>query len=84
LTKKDNRDFLRLMAHDAKEVNPDKLGRITLPAYLTELAQLNKQVVVVGSYDYIEIWDQTKYHQYLDKLEQEAETIAERLETDVN
>ena len=78
-TKKNNRDFVRLMAHDAREVVPDSLGRVKLPAYLTELAGLNKQVVVVGSYNYIEIWDQTKYHRYLDRLEKQAEQIAERL-----
>ncbi len=81
-TKKDNRDFVRLMAHDAKEIIPDKLGRVKLPAYLTELAGLKKQVVVVGSYNYIEIWDQARYHKYLEKLEKQAEEISERLEDD--
>ncbi len=83
-TKKDNRDFIRLMTNDAKLVEPDKLGRVTLPAYLTKLAKLKKQVVVVGSYSYIEIWDQAKYHQYLNKLEKEAEKIAERLPDDTD
>ena len=84
LTKKDNRDFVRLMAHDAKAVTPDKLGRVKLPAYLTELAGLKKEVVIVGSYDYIEIWDKDKYHTYLEKLEKQAEQIAERLSDEPN
>lgn len=83
-TKKANRDFIRLMTNDAKLVEPDKLGRVTLPAYLTKLAGLKKQVVVVGSYNYIEIWDQAKYHKYLEKLEKEAEKIAERLPDDTD
>ncbi len=83
-TKKDNRDFVRLMAHDAKQLTPDKLGRIQLPEYLTQLAQLKKNLVVVGSYDHVEIWDQIKYHQYLEKLEKKAEVIAERLEDVTN
>jgi len=83
-TKKDNRDFIRLMTHDAKRITPDKLGRVQLPEYLTELAHLKKAVVIVGSYNYVEIWDQTKYHQYLDRLEKKAEKIAERLEHETN
>jgi len=83
-TKKDHRDFIRLMTNDAVEVKPDKLGRVQLPEYLIKLAGLKKNVVIVGSYSRIEIWDQAKYHQYLDKIENQAEKIAERLDEDRN
>ena len=79
-TKKTNRDFVRLMVNDAKSVSPDNNGRILLPDYLIELAQLQKQVVIVGSLTYLEIWDQERYHAYLDQLGPQAETIAENLE----
>lgn len=78
-TKKTHRDFIRLMSNEAREVQSDANGRVSLPEYLIKFGQLSKQVVVVGSYSYIEIWDQTKYHQYLDQIEKKAAVIAERI-----
>lgn len=80
LTKKTQREFIRLLTNDAKEVRVDKLGRIQLPDYLIEQAGLQKQVVIAGSYRYIEIWDQSKYHEHLDQVEDQAEILAEKIE----
>lgn len=73
------RDFWRYISNEAYEVQPDNLGRITLPTSLTELAKLQKEVVVVGSMQYIEVWDRNQYHQYLDQISDQAEEIAESL-----
>ncbi len=78
-TKKTNRDFVRLMTNDATQVEADANGRIAIPEFLRAAAQLTKQVVVVGSYNRIEIWDVDKYHQYLDQLSAQAESIAEEV-----
>ncbi len=80
-TKKINRDFMRYMVNDARLVTLDKQGRVLLPEYLTTFAHLTKEVVVVGSFQYIELWDQNRYHKYLDTLENSAEQIAEQIET---
>lgn len=79
LTHKQHRDFARLMANEASEVTPDKNGRIQLPEYLTTFAQLTKNLVVVGSLKYVEIWDRERYHTYVAQLEPQAEAIAESL-----
>lgn len=79
LTKKTQREFVRLLTNDAMAVEVDKLGRIKLPDYLIKQAGLQKQVVIAGSYRYIEIWDQTKYHQHLDQIGDQAETLAEKV-----
>lgn len=79
-TKKSHRDFIRLMANDAAEVSVDGNGRVSLPEYLTVFAHLKKDLVVVGSYSRIEIWDRDNYHLYLDEIESQAENIAEGLE----
>lgn len=81
-TRKDYRDLIRLMTNEASEVKNDSLGRMQLPEYLTQFANLTKEIVVVGSFDYVEIWDREKYHQYMKKNEQEAEKIAERTTSD--
>ena len=78
-TKKRARDFWRYLSNDAYEIATDNLGRITVPPSLAEFAQLQKDVVVVGSMQYIEIWDQQKYHQYLDEINKNAEEITEEL-----
>ncbi|MEN8253576.1 MAG: division/cell wall cluster transcriptional repressor MraZ [Patescibacteria group bacterium] len=78
-TRKDNRDFVRLMSNDACQVSADKNGRVLLPEYLTKFAKFKKNLVIVGSYSRIEIWDQDLYHEYIDKLEEKSEDISETL-----
>ncbi len=79
-TKKAHRDLIRIMSNEAKEVTVDSSGRVHLPEYLTKFAQLEDSVVIVGSFNRIEIWDQEKYHQYANQLEQNADSIAESVE----
>lgn len=79
-TKKAHRDFVRLMTNDAQEVEVDRLGRILIPDYLRTFAKLDKQAVVVGSYSRIEIWDVQEYHTYIERIESQAEEIAEHIE----
>lgn len=79
LTHKQNRDFARLMANEASEVTPDKNGRIQLPEYLTAFGGMTKDIVIVGSINYVEIWDRERYHAYVAQLEPQAEAIAESL-----
>lgn len=79
-TKKRNRDFVRLLANEAKDVTPDSTGRVQLPEYLIEFAGLTKDVVIVGSLNKVEIWDRDRYHAYLETIEPEAESISESLE----
>ena len=79
-TRKDNRDFLRLMSNDANQISVDNNGRVLLPEYLTKFAKLKKNLVIVGSYSRVEIWDQELYHQYIDSLEKRAEQVSERID----
>ena len=82
LTKKANRDLLRLMTNEAKELSADENGRVNLPDYLIEFAKLEKNVVVVGSLNHLEVWDQEKYHHYIDQIEGQAESIAESISSE--
>lgn len=79
LTKQDTRRFIRLMAHDAAYVKYDPQGRILIPQVLKDIAKLKNKVVIAGSLDWVEIWDQDLYHQKLDKDQDQAELVAERL-----
>ncbi|MBW7956221.1 division/cell wall cluster transcriptional repressor MraZ [Patescibacteria group bacterium] len=80
-TKKAHRDFVRLLTNDADAVEVDSQGRVTIPEYLRATAQLTKNVVIVGSFERVEIWNVDKYHAYLDTLAGQAEAIAEQIGT---
>ena len=58
---------------------PDRQGRITVPAPLIERAGLRRDVVVAGVYDHVEIWDRDAWRDQLKRVEGSAEDVAERL-----
>jgi MraZ protein len=51
------RDVERAFFAGAMEASPDRQGRVAIPTGLREFASLERDVVVVGLYDHIEIWD---------------------------
>jgi MraZ protein len=57
----------------------DRQGRLVLPAPLLEHAGLQREVVVAGVYDHIEIWDRTRWRSQPHQVEGRAEDAAERL-----
>ena len=52
---------LRALFAYAAYCEPDPQGRILLPAKLREYAGLTKEVVVVGSFDRVEIWNAQRW-----------------------
>lgn len=80
LTNSASRAFARLMLAGATQVNIDKQGRITLPAYLREYAGLQGAVVVAGLFSRVEIWSQDGWKSYKSNTEGDASVIAEELE----
>ena len=54
-------DAMRAFAANAHEVRPDSQGRITIPQRLREFAGLEREVVVIGAIDRIEIWDAARW-----------------------
>lgn len=77
--KKDMREFKRLFLSGASEVEVDRLGRILVPDYLKEYAQLGKEIVIAGLFNRLEIWDHDKWQVHKKGLESQADKIAEKL-----
>ncbi len=50
--------YLRFISLSAVNAEPDVQGRIIIPAELREYAQLEKEVMFVGMYDTVEIWNE--------------------------
>ena len=53
----DDRNVARVFFAGAQEASPDRQGRVALPANLRAFAQLDREVVVNGAFDHVEIWD---------------------------
>ena len=52
---------LRPLFANAIDCEPDGQGRILIPAKLREYANLQKEVVVIGSFDRVEIWNAERW-----------------------
>ena len=75
----DVRGFNRIILAGAVNVDFDRLGRILVPDFLKQYAILKKNVVIVGVYNRLEIWDETKWETYKQKTEKNVGDIAQRL-----
>jgi len=75
----DARGFIRIILAGAAPVEFDSLGRILIPDYLKAYAELEKNVVVVGLYSRLEIWNEEKWYAYKKRMESEVGNMAERL-----
>ena len=58
------RDYQRMLASGASDETPDKQGRITIPQHLRSYAGLDKDCVVVGAINRVEVWDAAAWEQY--------------------
>lgn len=58
------RDYQRMLASGASDEIPDKQGRITIPPHLRSYAGLDKDCVVVGAIDRVEVWNAAAWEQY--------------------
>ncbi len=79
LSQANSRAFVRLMMAGAMDVDIDSQGRILIPDYLRKCASLNKETVVTGLYNRVEIWDRQNWERYKQKTESASEEIAEKL-----
>jgi MraZ protein len=76
---KESRQMSRFMFASASEAELDKQGRVMVPAPLVEHAGLEREVVVAGVRDHLEIWDRAAWREQLKEVEGSAELVAERL-----
>jgi MraZ protein len=79
LSQANARSFARVMIAGAMDVKLDSLGRILIPDYLKDYAELDKKVVIAGLYDRIEIWNEENWQKYGATTGIQVENIAEGL-----
>lgn len=69
-----NPNALRGLAAMSEEVRPDAQGRIMMPARLQLFAELDREIVVCGAIDRIEIWNAASWNEMADELDQSVAT----------
>lgn len=80
LTNKDARIFTRFFLGSAVDGGLDKQGRVLISSALRNFANLEKEVVLVGVLDRVEIWDKAKWEENNTVIEDNMDDIADRME----
>ena len=80
-TKKDARNFTRFFLSGATITELDKQGRANIQAPLIDYASLEKDCIIIGVNDRLEIWSKEKWEEFIDLNEDKLSDIAENLFT---
>jgi MraZ protein len=78
-TKKDARIFIRSFFSGATECEFDRQGRINITSPLVSYADIDKECVIIGANDRIEIWSQKGWDEFMNINSSKLEDIAENL-----
>lgn len=79
ITNQQARKWMRVVAAFASETTCDKQGRITIPPNLIEWARLEKEVLITGALDRVEIWNPEIFAGYTGDIGEKFEELAEGL-----
>lgn len=75
----DARNFRRMVFAEAVDLTLDRQGRILIPPELRAYADIDREAVVVGVHDAIEIWSPARWETMNTVMEQDGAAIAQRL-----
>jgi MraZ protein len=75
----DTRGMSRFLLSGAVETEVDGAGRILVPDFLKEFADLKSRVVLAGVSDRVEIWNEKTWEEYKRRIEKGAEQMAQKL-----
>ena len=69
-TLRDVREYQRWTQYRAEDATPDKQGRITLTAIQRTWAGLDRDVIVIGAGNRLEVWDPERWETYSAALDE--------------
>ncbi len=73
------RAYGRMLFSAASEQVPDRQGRITLTPELRQYAGIDREAVVIGVYDRLEIWEPARWEAYNAEQEQSFANLQEQI-----
>lgn len=79
MTDRHVKDFMRHFIAPAMECPLDKHGRILIPLSLRDFAKLSKEVILLGMDYKIEIWDQKRWKEKEEQINQSSDQISAAL-----
>lgn len=77
---RETRFFVRSLAQNLRAVSVDSQGRISIPAELAAKAGITGDIMFLGKFDTMELWQPDRYNSYIDEAEFSCEEIAEGLD----
>jgi MraZ protein len=72
------REFRRQVFGSASDSVPDKQGRVSLPSYLREYANIDNKAMIIGLYDHCEIWNPERWRKRQRESDNNPEARAEQ------
>ena len=80
LSERESRLFMHHVAYDVAEIEMDRANRLLIPRRLREHIGASDNLVLVGRYDYLEVWGSQAWSSHVAALEAEHEmTLSEVL-----
>ena len=76
---KDAHNFMRFLLSGASICELDKQGRINISTPLKNYAQLEKECVIIGVSERLEIWNEQKWNEFIKTNENNFSEIADNL-----
>ena len=82
---KNARAFSRFFTAGATLIDIDKQGRALIPATLREFAKIDKDVILAGLLNRIELWSKERYDEIntFDNMDEIAEQLVTNLNLDI-
>lgn len=81
---KDKRQFLRIFLSGATTCEYDKQGRINIPKPLIDYASLEKDCIIIGALEKLEIWSKERWEEFISANEENMSEIADSLFSNIN
>ena len=81
---KDARNFMRFFLSGATICEFDKQGRINVPKPLIDYAELDKDCIIIGVDEKLEIWSKKRWEEFIAINEENMSEIADSLFRSVN
>jgi MraZ protein len=75
-----SRGLMRLILSSASELQIDVAGRVLIPNFLREHAEIDQDICLIGVNDHIELWDKSNWNNYRNSVMEVLPDIAEEVE----
>ena len=76
---KDKRQFMRIFLSGASVCEYDKMGRINVPKPLIEYAKLEKDCIIIGVDERLELWSKDIWDNFINSNEEAMSNICDKL-----